>query len=230
MSGSIIVLEGMDGVGKTTQFQLLYNAIREKTYKVIKLKFPNYESESSLLVRKYLDGTIYNTDSDASAIELSYTIDRYLTLYKTCVKDKRTPMDLYEEGYILLCDRYYTANMLYSIARRNTYNSIEDSRELITRMEYIENDVMKIPKADKILFLNAGEQVSINNISTRNTAGINDVLENLEMIKKLNKAKNRFIEIYDPTVIVCDKDDVLLPIQEIHSKIYNSIKDYVDEC
>lgn len=228
MSGSIIVLEGMDGVGKSTQFELLYQAIREKTYKVIKLKFPNYESESSSLVKEYLNGRIYNTESDLSAIELSYTIDRYLTLYKTQIKDTRTPIDLYTEGYILLCDRYYTANMLYSIARRNTYDSIEESRKLITTMEYIENEIMNIPKATKILFLNASEEVSIRNIEARTSLSMTDVLENLDMVRRLYKSKDKFIEIYNPTVIECDKDNILLPIQEIHSKIYSSIKDYIE--
>lgn len=57
MQGSIFVIEsGTDGSGKATQTKLLYDRLKADGYKVIKVSYPNYESDSSALVKMYLRG------------------------------------------------------------------------------------------------------------------------------------------------------------------------------
>ena len=61
MKGRLIVLEGLDGSGKATQAQLLYEALCTQGRKARKVTFPDYEHPSSTLVKQYLAGRIRPT-------------------------------------------------------------------------------------------------------------------------------------------------------------------------
>ena len=52
--GKLIVIEGLDGSGKATQAGLLAQSLEGEGRRVKKVSFPNYESDSSALVRMYL--------------------------------------------------------------------------------------------------------------------------------------------------------------------------------
>ena len=46
--GKLIVLEGLDGCGKSTQLELLTNKLEESNFDFKKIKLPDYESQSSI--------------------------------------------------------------------------------------------------------------------------------------------------------------------------------------
>ena len=52
----LIVIEGLDGSGKATNANALYEKLRSLGKKVKKISFPDYESDSSALVKMYLAG------------------------------------------------------------------------------------------------------------------------------------------------------------------------------
>ena len=52
----VIVIEGLDGSGKATQAEMLFNYLKEQGEKVRRVSFPDYKSESSALVKMYLKG------------------------------------------------------------------------------------------------------------------------------------------------------------------------------
>ena len=54
----LVVIEGVDGSGKQTQSQMLYDRLSEKM-EVKRLAFPNYESDTSTLVKMYLGGKFF---------------------------------------------------------------------------------------------------------------------------------------------------------------------------
>ena len=54
--GKIIVIEGLDGCGKQTQSEKLYNRLVNENYNVKKIAYPRYENPSSSLVKLYLSG------------------------------------------------------------------------------------------------------------------------------------------------------------------------------
>ncbi|MGB4713953.1 MAG: thymidylate kinase, partial [Defluviitoga tunisiensis] len=107
--GELIVLEsGTDASGKATQANLLYNRLINEEETVLKVEFPNYKSESSSLIKMYLRGE-FGEDAESVnpyASSTFFAVDRYAT-YNLELKT------FYENGGIIIADRYTTSNMIY---------------------------------------------------------------------------------------------------------------------
>ena len=114
--GKLIAIEGVDASGKETQSALLYENLKRKYTKVRKVRFPDYESISSGLVRMYLRGD-FGTDPQAVDPYIASTLyagDRDAS-YRTDWKK-----DYEAEGGIILADRYTTANAIHQAAKLDT--------------------------------------------------------------------------------------------------------------
>ena len=110
--GKIFVIDGTDGSGKQTQFERLKNRLTEEGIDYRTVSFPNYDSPSSSLVKMYLSGEFGENAKDVSPYIAStfYAADRYAT-YTTKYKE------YYENGGIILADRYTTANMVHQAGK-----------------------------------------------------------------------------------------------------------------
>ena len=77
--GKLIVIEGTDGSGKSTQFSLLTTRLEQENKPFRRLVFPRYSEESSALIRMYLGGQFGTKPSDVNAFAASafYAVDRY---------------------------------------------------------------------------------------------------------------------------------------------------------
>ena len=77
MKGKIIVIEGLDGSGKSTQIEYLKNKLSGQN--VCQIKLPDYDSDSSSLVKMYLRGDFGKKPEDVNAYAASafYAVDRY---------------------------------------------------------------------------------------------------------------------------------------------------------
>jgi len=118
MRGKLIVIEGVDGSGKQTQSEKLYRTLESKGLKVKKIEFPDYDSESSALVKMYLRGDFGTNPEDVSAYVASsfFAADRYAS-YNTKWKE------FYLSGGIIIADRYTTANMVHQASKIGTRSS-----------------------------------------------------------------------------------------------------------
>ena len=110
--GKLIVLEGLDGSGKATQAKQLAAALTAEGRPVREITFPNYESDSSALVRMYLAGQFGEKPDDVNAYAASsfYAVDRYAGYKADWGK-------FYEEGGILIADRYTTSNAVHQCSK-----------------------------------------------------------------------------------------------------------------
>ena len=99
--GKLIVLEGTDGSGKSTQFQLLSEHLKKDGKDFRRLVFPRYAEPSSALIRMYLGGDFGSHPSDVNGYAASafYAVDRYASYKQDWGK-------WYEEGGLVLSDRY----------------------------------------------------------------------------------------------------------------------------
>ena len=110
--GKLYVIEGLDGSGKATQAQALYEKLRERGILVRKVSFPNYASDSSAPVRMYLRGDFGRDPSSVNAYAASsfYAIDRYAGF-------KSDWGTFYENGGVIIADRYTTSNAIHQCAK-----------------------------------------------------------------------------------------------------------------
>lgn len=151
MSGKLIVLEGLDGSGKATQTDLLWKYLQETGRKVQKVTFPDYESPSSSLVKMYLSGE-FGTDAEsvnAYAASSFYAVDRYASF--------RTNWgSFYNEGGLILADRYTTSNAVHQCAKLPR----EHWDEYLYWLFDFEYNKVGIPKPDLVIYLDVDPSVS----------------------------------------------------------------------
>lgn len=144
--GKLVVIDGTDGSGKETQIKILESKLREREIDFRRIDFPNYDSPSSSLVKMYLSGEF---GSDAKAISpyvasTFYAADRFAT-YKTKLEE------YYQNGGLILADRYTTANMVHQAGK---INDKLERKKFLDWLWDLEFNIYKIPVPDKIFFLN----------------------------------------------------------------------------
>ena len=110
-NGKLIILEGScDGIGKSTQFEKLYERLVSEGYQVVRHHFPSYGTSQGADVEKYLKGEFGTIESISPYfINSLYAHDRAVTWYETLKKE-------YDSGKIILLDRYTTSSLIYQAA------------------------------------------------------------------------------------------------------------------
>jgi dTMP kinase len=240
MKGKLIVIEGFDGVGKSTQIDLLYNKLISNygKDKILRTKFPNYIAKSSYLVREYLNGGFYNNVvhftslNTAKGVSMIYAIDRHHTFYNdTYEKTPHRLIDLLNKGCHIICDRYTTANILLQGAKLHRMGNLDEYYELIDYIYHSEYDVLNLPKPDAVIILNVPLEISLQLL--KNSGKVLDIHETESFQKAAHNAfkdlmkekKMRYIT-NEWTVLDCYTkiNNTLLPIETIHTLLYNIVE------
>ena len=151
MKGKLIVIEGLDGSGKSTQIELLKDFIKSNNINVKKIKLPDYESDSSALVRMYLNGDFGKQPQDVNAYAASafYAVDRFAN-FKLKWKDD------YESGKVILADRYTTSNAYHQATKLPE----SEWTAYFNWLEDFEYDKLGLPKPDAVIYLDMPIEIS----------------------------------------------------------------------
>lgn len=216
--GKLIVIEGIDGSGKQTQSEKLYNRLIAEGKKVMKVSYPNYDSPSSSLVKMYLNGEFDKDSSKISPYIAStfYAVDRYASF-------KKDYEEFYKNGGIVIADRYVTANIVHQAGKIKD----KDEREkFLTWLWDFEFNLFGIPVPDKVFFLNIPPEVSLKLTEKRKNKFSNDTVKDIHESDKnhlVNSYNNacELINKYNWDEIVCTHEDALRTIDDIHEEIYN---------
>ena len=154
----LIVLEGLDGSGKSTQLALLRDWLFSQGIDPVTIKLPDYEDDSSLLVRRYLAGEFGNQPGDvnAYAASLFYAVDRYSNFKLKWAGD-------YQAGRVILADRYTTSNAYHQATKLPP----TQWPAFFAWLEETEYGKLGIPKPDLVFYLDMPPEVSRALISAR---------------------------------------------------------------
>lgn len=146
----LIVIEGLDGSGKATQAQLLCDKLKKLNIAVRKVSFPDYASDSSSLVKMYLNGEFGKRPEDVNAYAASsfYAVDRYASYKRDWKED-------YENG-IIIADRYTTSNAIHQCSKLEK----EDWDSYLDWLSEFEYEKLGIPKPDAVIYLKVDVAVS----------------------------------------------------------------------
>lgn len=217
MKGKLIVIEGLDGSGKATQSQLLYEALIQQGRQVRKVSFPAYESDSSALVKMYLAGQFGKDPSDVNAYAAStfYAADRFASYKSDWGK-------FYEEGGIVIADRYTTSNAIHQCSKlpEEQWDSFLD---WLFDFEY---NLLGIPAPDTVIYLQVDPQVSQKLMSNRyqGDESKKDIHEsNLDYLNRSRQAAQYCAEKLGWKVISCVRNDSMRTIQDIHEEVFVTV-------
>ena len=149
--GKLIILEGLDGSGKGTQAGLLADALAGQGRSLRKLTFPNYQSDSSALVRMYLAGQFGEKPDDVNAYAASsfFAVDRYAGY-------KADWGGFYQNGGLLISDRYTTSNAVHQCAKLPP-DQWDGFLNWLFDFEY---NKLGIPAPDRVVYLAVDPDVS----------------------------------------------------------------------
>ena len=160
--GKLIVIEGLDGSGKSTQLSLLPDGLSANGIDCRTVSFPDYESDSSALVKMYLSGKFGTKPSDVNPYAASafYTVDRYAS-YKSVWGE------YYNSGGTVVSGRYTTSNAVHQTSKLPE----SEWKAFLDWLYDFEYGKIAIPKPDKVIFLDMPVGVSQKLLDRRYSAG-----------------------------------------------------------
>ncbi len=214
----LIIIEGLDGSGKSTQTALLQEYFEKSGVTYKKIKLPDYESPSSTLVNMYLGGEFGDNADDVNpyAAGAFYAVDRFASYKLKWKKD-------YENGTLILADRYATSNSIYQMEKLSQ-SEWEYYLDWSADFEY---NKIGIPKPDLVLFLDMPVEISQRLMTSRYNGdeAKKDVHEkNVEFLNNCRKSALFAAKKQGWCVIECSDGVNPLSIEEIHSKIIAAVK------
>lgn len=217
MRGTLYVIEGVDGSGKATQTQLLYQALLTQGRSVRKVSFPDYDSPSSSLIKMYLNGE-FGTDPqsvNAFATSVFFAVDRFASFRKDW-------QAFYEGGGIVIADRYVTSNLVHQAGK---ISDADEKERYIAWLSDLEYRVFGLPKPDGVIFLDMPPAYSFRLRQQRN-----ELKQGLT--QDIHEANQAYLQqAYDNAIgiakhqnwqiVSCVAGDAIRSKEDIHAEILN---------
>ena len=221
MKGTLIVLEGTDGSGKSTQFRLLCERMEQEGKPFRRAVFPRYQEPSSALIRLYLSGAFGESPGDVNPYAASafYAVDRYASY-------RQDWGAWYESGGLVLCDRYTTSNAVHQASKLSG-----GERETFLRWLYqFEFDQMELPRPNLVLYLDMPSKRSEELLRRREAATDTeaDIHErDRAYLSACREAASYAADVLGWQRIACVEGNRLRTIEEIHGDIWSVVRNIV---
>lgn len=215
--GTLITIDGLDGSGKQTQSEILYDRLTKAGIKAKIVSFPDYESNSSALVKMYLGGEFSHDPNAVNAYTASsfFAVDRVASFISNWKED-------YDNGCVIIANRYTTANAIHQLSK------IDDSEERKKFLDWLydfEFKKLEIPSPDLTLFLEVPVEISLALIKARSeeTGREIDIHENAEHLTKAYSAALFSAERLGWTTVHCSENGKMRTREAIADEIYNAV-------
>jgi len=156
--GKLVVLEGIDGSGKSANYRRLCAHMDDSGISYHSIVFPRYDKESSALIRMYLNGEFgpHPNDVNAYTASIFYAVDRFASYRSDWGK-------IYESGGLILSDRYTTSNAVHQGAKLPE-DELPDFFKWLEDVEYVK---MGLPKPDLVIYLDVDLELSLSRMKHR---------------------------------------------------------------
>ena len=218
--GKLIVIEGTDGSGKSTQFRALTERLQKDGKAFKTLVFPRYSEPSSALIRMYLGGEFGSSPADVNAYAASafYAVDRYASY-------KQDWGQWYEDGGLIVSDRYTTSNAVHQASKEQG----QAQEEFLKWLYEFEYDKLGLPRPDLTIYLDVPTDFTekllrSREAATNTTADIHE--QDTAYLATCRRTGRAAAKYYGWTVVNCVQDGNMRSIEDIHEEIYR----YVRQC
>ena len=221
--GKLIVIEGTDGSGKSTQFRLLSQRLEAESKAFRRLVFPRYSEPSSALIRMYLGGEFGTDPSDVNGFAASafFAVDRYASYKQDWGK-------WYEEGGLVIADRYTTSNAVHQAAKL----SGEEQDAFLSWLYDFEYRKLGLPEPDLVIYMDVPtdhtERLMRHREQDTNTkADIHE--QDSNYLATCRAAGRNVAKSWNWTVINCVRDGQMRSIEDIHNEVYRLVSACLEE-
>ena len=219
--GTFLVIEGTDGSGKGTQFDLLGKRLLEAGHDVVLFDFPQYEQESSYFVKQYLNGK-YGTAEQVGPYtgSLFYALDRYAA--------KQSIQQALDNGSVVLCNRFTGSNMAHQGTK---FEHSEERRGYFIWLDNLEFQMLGIPRPDKSFVLRVPAEVAQELVDQKGERSYTDKKRDIHEADLAHMQKS--VLVYDDLCslfpkdfarIDCVRGGKLMPIAQVHDLIWESVQ------
>ena len=212
--GKLVVIEGSDGSGKATQTRKLFERLRDVGVKVRRVTFPNYESESSALIKMYLRGDFGGNAEAVNPYAAStfYAIDRFANYFDW--------KDFYQSGGLVLSDRYVGSNMAYQAAKLSTER---DRVKFLAWLDDLEYRHYGLPRPDLTIFLDMSPEICA---ILRRERGREDIHEaDAAYQNKIYNMYKKLAHKYGWRVVNCETGSFARSTMDIHEEIVTLVEE-----
>ncbi|NDD84586.1 hypothetical protein EBZ38_10005, partial [bacterium] len=219
--GAFIVIEGTDGSGKGTQFEILAKRLAEVGHDVVQFDFPQYDLASSYFVKEYLNGK-YGTANQVGP----YTGSLFFSLDRYSAKDKI--QQALDEGKVVLCNRFTGSNMAHQGTK---FINSEERRGYFIWLDNLEFQMLGIPRPDRSIVLRVPAEVAQQLVDQKEARSYTDKKRDIHEADLAHLQKS--VEVYDDlcslfpkdfTRIDCVRSGKLMSVPQIHDVLWETIK------
>ena len=218
--GKLIVIEGTDGSGKSTQFKLLTDRLSREGHSFRQLEFPQYSEPSSALIKMYLGGEFGTNVGDVNAYAATafFAVDRYASY-------KKFWGNWYEKGGLVVSGRYTTSNAVHQASKE----SPEIWQEYWKWLSEFEYDRLGLPSPSLTIYLDVPTEYTEKMMrkreqDTHTTADIHE--QDLTYLATCRQCGREAAAFFGWKIIDCVRDGTMRTIEDIHEEIYR----YVTQC
>ena len=221
--GKLIVLEGTDGSGKSTQFEMLKTRMEKAGTEFRTIVFPQYAEPSSALIRMYLGGEFGSDPKDVNAYAAStfYAVDRYASYRKVWG-------EYYEKGGVVLSDRYTSSNAVHQASKLH-----EAAWDGFFRWLYdLEFTRMGLPVPRLVIYLDMPTELSAQLMRRREneTHTQADIHEKaLDYLRVCRRTGLQAAAYYGWRVVSCAKAGAVRSPADIHEEIFRLVTEALNE-
>lgn len=218
MKGKLIVIEGTDGSGKSTQFRRLCDRMEQCGIPFRKVVFPRYDQPSSALIRLYLGGAFGDSPSDVNPYAASafYAVDRYASY-------RQDWGNWYQAGGLVLCDRYTTSNAVHQASKL-----VGPAQKAFFHWLYqFEFEKLGLPQPDLVLYLDmpTGQSLSLLRGREKATNTKADIHErDSAYLAACRETASRAADTLGWKRIPCTQDGVVRTVEKIHSDLWDAVQ------
>ncbi len=219
--GKLIVIDGLDGSGKSTQLQRLEQYLQEKQTAYKQISFPDYAQPSSALVTMYLAGEFGSSADDVNAYAASsfYAVDRYASFKKFWEQD-------YQNNLPIIAARYTTSNAIHQMAKLPK----SEWDNYLEWMEHYEYVLLGLPRPDAVIFLDMPLDIAQKLMSHRyeGDESKKDIHErDLQYLRQCRESALYAAEKCGWQVVSCGAGDAPLPPEVITGKLVRIFEETV---